>query len=167
MMTVKKKNKHNIERKSSLKNVFDYSYDIVTFRQKPIMLEKIDELAVELYDWAMNNEEALKLSSFFTKRGISGDTLKRWKKRSKKLKVAHELAKAAIGERRETGALSRKYESNFIYKTMPLYDKEYKVLEEWRATINRKNEQEEKTTTFNINMPNFKENDNDRSGKGD
>lgn len=161
----KPKNKNNTPVKPREKERFDdYYYDMVTLREVPISEVTIEKIARDFLKWAMENDDALKVLPFFRERGISYDNLGRWRKRSKYFASAYQMAKEAIGDRRECGAIKRKYSEKTILSSMARYDKGWEKLEKWRSSL-KKQEQDEKTTTFNINIPNFKEKDNDGSGK--
>jgi len=134
----KKKNQPSTTKTEDRAKVFEIASKISIFRDRPISLQRIDELAVELFDWAVNDPDALILSEFFDIKGISPTYIARWKKRSPILKESCEIAKAVIANRREKGAIKRKFDSNFIYRTMPLYRKSFKELEKWRSSLRTK-----------------------------
>ena len=142
---------------------FDHYLDLVSFREKPISDQSLEKLAKDLVAWAINDETATKIKPFFIFRGMGTTDVKRWKKRNKKFAAAYSLALSAIGNRREHGALTKKYDSNTVIKSMPLYDSDWKDLEEWRSNL-RKSEQENKATTFTIKMDSFKDK-KDKDGK--
>ena len=124
----------------------------------------IDKIGQELIKWAKNNKNATVYSEFFTDHGISGSTRERWRKRSKDFDAACAYALEKVGIRREKGAINRKLDGNLIMKSMPMYSKEWRALEEWRSGL-KVQEQDQKVTTFNIQMPSFNKDEDDKSGK--
>lgn len=92
------------------------------------------------------------------------DTVERWCGQSPKFHAAIEMAHQALGDRIYEGGLNRKYDSSLVGRGLARYDREWKKLEEWRSNL-KKQEQEEKTTTFNINIPQFKGKNDDGSGE--
>ena len=74
-----------------------------------------------------------------------------------------------LGGRREQGAITKKYDGNFVAKAQPLYSERWIELEEWRAEQKSKNlakELEAQATVFNINKPKYEvedEGDNDKT----
>lgn len=158
--------KNNTERRPKTKMIaFDYHCDLA-FREKPISIAAIEQLAEELFDWALNDDTARKLRPFFTARGISSKDVARWKKRCPKFKRACTLAQDAIGDRREDGGLTNKLNASIVLRGLALYDKEWKALEKWRSDLRKaEKEKEKEPTTFNINMSSFsKESDGTNNG---
>lgn len=113
---------------------FDY-LDTFTFKQKPASIPFIERLAVELSNWAVNDEEAIKISQFYIKRGISKQDFTRWMEWVPALKEAYSVAMEAIGNRREVAGLTKKFDSSMVQFTMPQYDQGWKEMNEWRAKL--------------------------------
>jgi hypothetical protein len=141
--TISKAKKNSIESsKVAKKTFFDY-LDTFTFKMKPISEDSLDKLAEELVRWAVNDDDALKLSQFYIKHGFYDSDFYNWCARNKNLEIAHKTAMIAIGNRREIGAIKRKYDSGTINTSMSIYDKQWKELAEWKANLNKEKEQVE------------------------
>lgn len=116
---------------------FDY-LDTFTFKMKPISIPAIERLAMELSNWAINNEEAIKLSQFYLKKGINPADFFRWMEWCPELKLAHDLALTALGNRRELAGLTKKFDSGMVSFTMPFYDEQWRKNIEWRSHLKSK-----------------------------
>lgn len=163
----KKTTKPSTAKKATTKQPYRHCDDYLnmhTFKNTPISIDWLERLAKELIDWARNDKTALKLTRFYTNKGIASDTVARWRKRSKAFDKAHRFAKGIIGDRREDGGLTKKLDSSIVQKTMAMYDSGWKELEIWRSEL-RRLEQEQEATTFNIKMNAIKESKDDDSRK--
>jgi len=136
---MKRKTSHNSIKKDSVSKkgyvFFDDYTDLFTFKKVPISEAYIDRLATELLDWALNNDDALKMSQFYLGKGISYHSFSRWLKRSKNLEEAHNSALKLLGNRREIGAIKKKYDTSMIATMMPKYDEDWKEVIEWRSKL--------------------------------
>jgi len=133
--TVKKTTNTNIKEKPERKVVVDFYEDIFTFRQMPASLAFIERLSEDLIKWATTNKNALKITQFTRDRGIHTKTFQRWANKYDVLGKARIVAKEAIGDRREIGAINNKYNTNMIISQMPKYDDTWMKLEEDRAEL--------------------------------
>lgn len=159
-----KKNKKNGLLKSKIKKTasidpfaksnFDEYLDMFSLEKRVVNDNFITKLAIELVDWAINDETALKLSQFFLKKGIHFSDIDRWKKKNENLEKAHRFALMAIGNRRELGALNRKLAEGTINSSMPMYDPDWKELAEWRSRLTKK-EQSSGHANYTIIMEKF------------
>lgn len=146
---------NNISPKSRRKIMsFDFYKDIKSYQEKPISVAAIEKLSEDLIEWAMNDMDALKIKPFLRARGIGSNDVKRWRKKFPKFDRAYAETLEAIGDRREIGAIKKLYDCAFIARSMVHYDKQWKESEEWRANL-KNQEQENKPTTFIIQMPDF------------
>jgi len=127
-----------------------------TFRKTPVKIDYLELLAKELVEWA-TTEKPLILTIFYDERGIHSDVLARWMKRSKKLKQAHQFAKRVIGSRRELGALNKTLDSGIVARTMAMYNKDWKNLEEWRSNLRKTEEEQKGDTIIKVEMPSYLE----------
>ncbi|MBW1678413.1 MAG: hypothetical protein JRJ79_17935, partial [Deltaproteobacteria bacterium] len=109
--------------------------DLFTLRQKPISDAFIDRLALELIEWAMKDDTALKLTQFIFSKGIPSMTFYRWVNKYETLKLVKDTALELIGNRREIGALKNKLNASLVMNQMAKYDKSWKDLEVWRAEL--------------------------------
>lgn len=106
-----------------------------SLRVRPVDIAYLEQFADEWVQWATENDDALKITQFYNAKRIHNSTVDGWIKRCKKLEQAKELVLQIIGARRECGAINKKYDPALIKYTMPMYDKECKDLEEWRAGL--------------------------------
>lgn len=143
-MKIKKENKNTnttITAPEESKNVgqFETYTDTYLFREKPISPQGIERLAQEFIKWAREDENALKVSSFFKIKGIPMMDIERWIKKPEfwKLKLAYTEGLEIIGDRREMGALNKKLSEGMITHSMPQYDRDWKNNIEWRSRLRR------------------------------
>lgn len=125
--------------------VLEEYLDCVDFKMKPATLNTIKRIAHELIQWALTDNEALKITPFFYKRGLNSITIKRWRERSPEFDSAYQLALHVIGDRREMGALKKKFDAGIVSYTMAHYDTTWKDLAEWRHKLRQPDEQSGKT----------------------
>lgn len=119
---------------------FDFYKDMRTWKETPVTDSWKHALAKDLYEWAKDDDNALKLSQFYLERGISSDDWKRWVLSNDNLKRATAAALQFIGNRREIGSIKRKYDNALIARSMPRYDSEWKEICEWWATLKAETE---------------------------
>lgn len=144
LQTAKKPHHSNIVRDKDAKIVVIEEYLNMKDLQKHVVTNfYLERLAQELHEWASNNSTALKISTFFKERGVSGTTLDRWRKLSPVFDEAYIDAKEIIGDRRELGIFNEGFPENFVKHSMALYDKEWKQLEEWRSKLKESGSQHE------------------------
>lgn len=156
-MKTKKTNKTSTRRKPVRRIIqFEPYLDYLNMKQKPMCIEGIERIGESLLKWAMEDKNARILRPFFTKRGISMQTVKKWGEKSDKFAGAVELAKATIGDRLLDGGYTRKYEASLVTRGLPKYDKEWKDLEIWRASL-KTTDPKQQNLPFIIEMPSFKE----------
>lgn len=133
-------NTSNKDSKAPIK-LFDEYLDMFSFRQKPVSEAYLEKLFGDLLQWALNDEDALVMSAFFSKRGIGSDDIRRWRNRFTFVDSAYKFALSVVGSRREHGALKKNLDAGMVRYTMPAYgDKEFSwtELEEWRAKMRAK-----------------------------
>lgn len=122
--------------------------DLLTGKQQPVPKSFLDQLAKELISWAINDKDAIILSQFFYERGIPHATFHSWLRTDSDFKNIYETAKRIIGNRRESGAITRKYEAGMIKASMSMYSDDWKELEDYRSEQRQK--RDEKTASANI-----------------
>jgi len=122
--TVKTKNP---EGKGVKPFTFESFTDVFTLKEVAYSEAFIDQMAQDLANWAANDETALSLTQFFSKRGICRATLYRWIEKYPYMKQAHKFALEVIGARRDVGCLTKKYDGGYGKETLPLYSEDYKA----------------------------------------
>lgn len=132
--------KSEIEKSAVSNYIYDDYLNLFTWKKMPVDDRFKDMLAQKLIKWAKEDENALKLSQFFLDNGISDDVVERWEKKHEGLRLAKKVAKQLIGNRREVGAMNRQFDSSMVKFTMPLYDPDWKGVEEWKSKLRVENE---------------------------
>lgn len=94
-----------------------------------------ERYARELKDWVMGDPEALKISQFLEKKGLLRRTWSKWLQKSDRLADMNDFALMVIGNRREIGLLTRKYDSQSTTFTMIHYDEEWRNMLSVKAKI--------------------------------
>lgn len=109
--------------------------DCFQLKYKPVTEAFITRISQEMITWAKTDEKAYKISQFFTPKHIGYDTYMGWVKRHEEFAHAYNLAKIIIGDRRESGALERKFDATTVAQMMPFYDNDWKLISEWRNKL--------------------------------
>jgi len=108
---------------------------------KPVTNAFLERFSNELLVWARDNQNALKISQFYLDKGISDNTFYRWIKNYPIMKEAHAHAMRLIGNRRETGAITKGYDRHMVEMMMPHYDSDWKLMVEWRNKMKAENDE--------------------------
>lgn len=114
---------------------FDEYRDFMQGKMVPVSEAFIEQLSKDYITWATEDETALILSQFPLSKKIPPDTFYNWINRSPILAQAHTIALTAVGNRRELGGLNKRLSEGMVSFTMPSYNKEWKELQEWRASM--------------------------------
>ena len=126
------------EKKRQKVACFDEYYSYKTKKKEFITTSQLDKICDDLVDWVTREEEALKIKQFIALKGIPYGTWHNWIEKSEKLKMAVEQAKMIIGNRREVGAITRKFDSGNTMFMMPHYDHDWEQMLRLRAEISEK-----------------------------
>lgn len=130
--------------------VEDY-LDLGTFRMTPVSEAYIERLSRELIIWADSNDpKSLRLNQFVKGKKIPHKTFDRWVEKYPMLGSAKEYAMMSIADKREVGAATREYADN-VLRMMPIYDHEWKALEQWRSSL----KDDSSNAPVTINLPNI------------
>lgn len=108
--------------------------DLLVIRDHPTPEIVLQRLAEEYIDWA-DRDDSLILGDFRLSKKISRTHFHNLVTNHETMRLAHEYARDKIASRRESGGVTRKFDSGFILKSMPLYSDDYKKLEEWRSNL--------------------------------
>jgi hypothetical protein len=136
---MKAKRHNNTPVKKDIKTVHEeYYLDMFTLKQTPISKDYLLHYALQWVNWAISDDDALTMEGFHILKGVQSFTVSRWCQRCPELQQAHDHVMSIIGDRREKGAITRKYDSGMIRTTMPMYKAKWKELEEWRAHLSEK-----------------------------
>lgn len=115
--------------------------DMLSMEMKPCSSLFLERLSEDLIKWVNESPDHLKITQFFTSRGIAISNLYKWLPKSEALQEAHAYALTVLGDKRELGALKKEYDSGMVRYTMPHYDKAWKELEEWRSKLKEDKEE--------------------------
>jgi len=143
-MTVRKTKHTNTDNTKEEKNtgvsenaqlplVIDEYYSVKSQQYHPVTVKFVEREALRLYEWA-DVDSSLRISQFYNNSGYGSDTFERWCKRFDFMHKAYLYAMSKIAERREIGALTRKFDSNAVFRTLGFYDPIY------RSELDRANE---------------------------
>ena len=126
------------------KNFKEYFF----FRSKPLNDSQLEQLAEQYLHWAEHNDKALKVSQFLTANRISWEDFYLWQERSKALKQAHKWVLAILGDRREIGALERKYDASIVNRTLSYYCPVAKEQDIFKASLAKTEEDKKQNITI-------------------
>jgi hypothetical protein len=153
---------HTPTGKKSRLTVSDYYQNIFTNMTIPVSEQYIARLSQDLIKWAVEDDEALKLTQFFRKIGMYSRTFYRWCEKYPVLQRARVVATEAIGDRREILALKNKLNSGMVMSQMAKYDESWKNLEQWRADLRAKAQQKhESDITYKIVVDSYEDDDSE------
>jgi hypothetical protein len=96
-----------------------------TYEKGILTTLSIERLARELVEWARTNPEAIKINQFLEERGIHIRSWNRWCTKYEVLRDARDHAKMILGNRREHGVMTRKYEPTSTNFMMLNYDDDW------------------------------------------
>ena len=132
---------YNQNQPKTKKRVFDEYKSTKGWKTEPITDHWIENFAQEMLLWAQTNNTALVLDQYFQDKGVCQETKYRWLEKYPLVRKAYDEALLAIGIRRESGAIHKKYETNMIANMMWHYSKAWKDGAEWRAALRAKIEE--------------------------
>lgn len=92
----------------------------------------------ELIEWALSDPDAIKIKQFLAFKGISEKTWHRWCQKHELFQETHDFAKMIIGNRREHGMITRKFEPSQTARNMWIYDEDWERSAKFWASLNDK-----------------------------
>lgn len=116
----------------------EFYQDMYSFQTMPIPEHYFDKLAEEWVDYVKNNDDVLFMGEYHIKKGVAKSTFEEWVQRNPNLQRARAFVREIISMRREKGALTRKYDPTTVFKMQHTYDNAWKEMEEWRASLKEK-----------------------------
>lgn len=128
----------NTEQKKKAKEIdthFEEYFDFYEYKRKHASGRFFQLLAQKLIHWSINDPKAYKMDQFWLKEGIVPSTGKRWCREIPEIDQARTIAVAALGCRREAGAIDKEFEPGMIKHMMPMYDQEWREIAEWQAKM--------------------------------
>ena len=126
-----------VDKKAKIEVLEEY-YNYDSQRLTPITAGTLERLVINGIKWAREIDDAIKLSQFMDLNGIPLRTWQRWEEKYPAFYDGTRNIISVLGNKRELGLLRRKFDSGSTMFTMPLYDKEWKDLFEWRSKLTQK-----------------------------
>ena len=123
---------------STLKNSgnnFAEFYNMNTFTKEVASKIWSEKMAKRMIEWAVSNEDALTLNEFYVSIGMLSQDFCALADKFPILDKALNFVKQIIGNRREKGMLTRKFDAGSTAYMMPHYSPEWKENVAWRATL--------------------------------
>lgn len=102
-------------------HVLEEYFNIHTMQNHPATNTFMQRQALMLKEWSLK-EDSLRISDFYDERGYNSQTFYRWCNKYPEMQQSLEFAKRRIGARREQGALTRKFDSSLVQRTLGYYD---------------------------------------------
>lgn len=100
---------------------------------------EIDYLIADLIEWS-KKDTSLRADDFIFDRDMGRQRLHELMAKWPKLAEAYQAVKLRIASRREIGALLGKYNASFVLTSMPMHDKDWKDMYEWKAKLAKQDE---------------------------
>lgn len=97
--------------------------------------EFLKRLAEELKDRVKADDKTLTIERFLIEKEILLKTFTEWRHKSEVLQEAHDFARMVIADRRESGAIERRYDTSAAFFRMAEYSDAWKELSEWKARL--------------------------------
>ena len=118
---------------------------------------KIEKLGVELFKWALDDPEAIKLSKFFHSKGITRKVVLEWCEKWPRFAEDFQFAKEGIGLKLWKGAL---YVDSGIMEgpalwLLPCYDREFREETERMAKLRDGAKQDKANKTIIVEMVDY------------
>lgn len=150
--TPRKKRAKDLEQEDHcINDTISAEHGIFTYRQIPLNESVATEIAKDFLKYCRSEKKGLSIARYCKMKGIARFTFDFWCTKYPPMAAAKKIGKTYIGDNREIGGLTRKLDPSLVRATMPLYNKEYKELEEWRSKL--KTDESERDQTINVIMP--------------
>lgn len=134
-MAKTKNNSTDKNKKVILTHKEEYEKGMFSLRIMPVDDAYLELFAQEMIEWAITDEDALKITQYYNLKRLHHSTVDGWMERFPRLKQAHDIVLQVIGVRREVGAMKGKYDSAIVRSTQAMYETSWKKIEEWRANL--------------------------------
>lgn len=150
-----KKSKTPIREEFQVSPWLEEYLDCFHLKYKPVTEMFLERISKELVLWSRTEEKAYKVSQFFSQKNIGYHTYMSWVKKYPLFESAFNLAKTIIGDRRESGALERKFDAGTVINMMPYYDPEWKEMTKFRTELKAQANENANTGTQFVVMEKF------------
>jgi hypothetical protein len=123
-----KKSKNNTNEEKKPRVVCLEEYHNYRYHKKDFITNTmLDRLGQELIEWAYatDSEKGIKIKQFLALKGIHDKTWNDWCTKYPSLREAHDYAKMILGNRREEGAITKKWDVGVFNFMQPMYDEDH------------------------------------------
>jgi hypothetical protein len=140
-MALRNKRKNKVETSEYLGNLkkdgkwYTEYYSNITGKKEILDDTFLRKLERYIVNSALSCDGVKNAYTYITDYGIPPKAYQEWLKKFDYIREAHELLVFCIGNKREEGALTRRLDSSFVAKGLPMYLSQYAELEEWRAKL--------------------------------
>ena len=107
-----------------------------SWRLTPVSDTFLDKFSEDLITWSYQ-EDAFCLTQFLRYYGVKEDIFYDWLKKYDKVKDAHWVAMTNLGDKREIGALTKKFDAGTSEKVMSAYSSIWAAAESRRSKLRR------------------------------
>lgn len=108
------------------------------FRSVPLSERKLEELCLDIIQWASTDEKALRVEEYYLNNGISRQAWLRWLDRFPSLAESYRQAKEIIGMRAYKKAFNRVGSESLLRHMQHQYDPAWKDAEDYQLEIRKK-----------------------------
>jgi hypothetical protein len=119
--------------------VLDEYFCLKEMQPRPVTMAYLEMVAEKLVEYA-DFDDSLTINKFYRITKIPKDCMQRWKELCPRLNMAYNYALAALGERREEGSITRKYDTGGVWKRQYQFGEEYKQAMEFAAKLAKKDD---------------------------
>jgi len=139
MTTKKAISQRSAEKKKDKKvSCIDEWDNCVTHKKDFMTNTKLERLCEKLIDWARLDNEAIKVKEFLGAEGIDEETWRKWTQRYDIAREAQAKAKMFLGNRREKGMMTRKYDITSTMRMQGFYDNDWREETIWLENLKKK-----------------------------
>lgn len=132
--TLNKANSSQYPKKSDIPWEEDYK-ELLTGDLKPLNRGFLERLGAELIEYARTTEGPLRVEWFFISKRIPYSTARYWAETRDYFKDAYQTAKYILGMRREDGAIRKLFDKDSVFRSLHLYDPEFKEVAKFHAQL--------------------------------
>lgn len=124
------------KRPGGLYKLSDEYRDFFTLKMQPVSDAFLNQLSIDLTNWALKNDDATSVSEFFFEKHIPERSYRAWLEKHVNFEQAYHTSKHIIANRLFKNGLKKNYDSSLVRLALPMLSNEWKQLEEWRSKLN-------------------------------
>lgn len=124
-----------LERNSLRSGNFTEYYNMSTMTKQVASDKWAEKMARKMIDWAEQTDDALTLEEFYRSIGMLSQDFCELAHKYPMLEKALQYTRMIIGDRREKGMITRKYDAGSIAYMMPHYKDSWKEIVAWRSSL--------------------------------